>query len=376
MRFNLFKKDAKSKARAGCISTFRCKVLTPVFMPVATLGTIKGIDHNMLPDIVKNNILLINAYHLYLRPGLKVIYKSNGMHNFMKWNNLLLSDSGGFQIFSLMQLNKINSLGVYFRSHIDGKLLFLTPRFIMKIQEILGSDIVMPLDICSPKDCTFSEAKEFMDITHKWYKECLERVNNIRDIYYNKHKQVLFPIIQGGFYKKLRLFSVKYLLSTNPQGIAIGGLSVGEKVEMLYDIVNMLTDYIPHHIPRYLMGVGSPVNILECIALGVDMFDCVLPTRNARNGTLYTWNGIINIKNKKWKYNDSALSNLLNQNIVYSKSYIRHLFTSNEILAKQLATIHNLSFYSELLNTARYHILKGDFLQWKDYISPIISSRI
>ena len=381
--FKLIKTDNNSKARTGVIHINNHIINTPVFMPVATLGTIKGVDHNSVFDnhLLKYKILLVNAYHLYLRPGLQVIYKLEGLHNFMNWSNLLLSDSGGFQIFSLSKFSKIYTDGVLVTSYINGSKFFIFPELIMKIQQILGTDIIMPLDVCLPACSSYKDAEKFMHITHVWYNRSLNFIkkNNFINSLYDNKTQFLFPIIQGGMYKSLRLYSARYLLSTNPKGIAIGGFSVGEENSILYDILNVLTDNLPIRKPRYLMGVGTPANILECISMGIDMFDCVIPTRHARNGTIYTWEGIINIKNSKWKFDKSPLINIINKKVVpskYSKSYIRHLFMSKEMLGQHILTIHNLFFYLELINMAKFHISKGSFVAWKNSIIYNISNKL
>lgn len=374
--FKIIYHDNKQKARAGILFTDHGEINTPFFMPVGTLGTVKTIHQNDLKNDIKAKIILTNTYHLYLRPGINTIHKIGGIHNFINWNKPILTDSGGFQIYSLSNDRKITNDGVKFKSYIDGSYHFFSPEKIMEIQRIIGADIIMAFDECSPFPCNYKYATKSMELTHNWLIRCIEYIKNKSEIY--KYKQYFFPIIQGSIYNDLRKKSAELISNLNFNGNAIGGLSVGEPITKMYEIINLITDILPYNKIRYLMGVGTPANILESISLGIDMFDCVIPTRNARHGMLFTWNGIINIKNKKWK-NDYSLLDIHGNSYVdriYNKAYLRHLFMSNEYLGKQIASLHNLCFYNSLLKEARIHIINGTFKKWKDKIIYHINKKL
>ena len=353
MKFNLLNIDNKTKARAGQIITDHGKVATPIFMPVGTLATVKGVHQRDLKSIINSDIILGNTYHLYLRPGTSTIKKAGGIHKFMGWDRPILTDSGGYQVYSLSTNRKIKEEGVKFKSHIDGSYHLFTPEKAIEIQRDIGADIIMAFDECTPYPCDYNYAKNSMERTHRWLNRCNE-TNNKLPYNYN-YEQILFPIVQGSTFSELRKESAHFVSKMDAKGNAIGGLSVGEPAEEMYSMTEEVCKILPEDKPRYLMGVGTPVNLLENIAIGVDMFDCVLPTRNARNGMLFTAEGIINIKNKKWKNDFSPLdsSNYSFVDIDYSKAYLRHLFSVNEMLGKQIATIHNLSFYLWLVREAR-----------------------
>lgn len=374
MEFHLIKTDNYSKARIGVIKTDHGKIKTPAFMPVASKGYVKSVSISELYKM--SNIILGNTYHLYLQPGMEVLYEAGGIHSFMNWKESILTDSGGFQIFSMRNLNKITEDGVIFKSIINGSYHFLSPEKSMEIQRFIGGDIIMAFDDCPPFPCSYSLAIKSLKKTHSWLERCYSYLKKNPEKY--NYKQSFFPISQGSIYPDLRKYSVEKITSLEVDGYAIGGLSLGEKKEKTYDITNLLTDFLPKNKPRYLMGVGTPVDILEGISTGVDIFDCVIPTRNGRHGMLFTWNGIINIKNNKWKKDFSCLDEFGNSYIdhLYSKSYVRHLFLSKDNLAKEIASIHNLSFYSNLLKQARFHIMNNNFLSWKKSVIPLLRQRL
>ncbi len=376
MKFTLGKKDTHTKARAGTLSTGHGEIQTPIFMPVGTAATVKAVHQRELKEDIKAQIILGNTYHLYLRPGLDILEKAGGLHKFNGWDRPILTDSGGYQVFSLAGTRKIKEEGVMFKSHIDGSKHEFTPENVMDIQRTIGADIIMAFDECTPYPCEYGYARKSMEMTHRWLKRCIDRFDSTEGKY--GYSQTLFPIVQGSVYKDLRKQSAEFIASCEREGNAIGGLSVGEPAEMMYEMTELVTDVLPSEKPRYLMGVGTPANILECIALGVDMFDCVMPTRNARNGMLFTSEGIINIRNEKWKDDfspiDPAIGNYAST--FYSKAYLRHLTVSKEILAAQIASIHNLAFYLWLVGQAREHILAGDFAVWKDQMVKKVSTRL
>ncbi|MEB2780157.1 tRNA guanosine(34) transglycosylase Tgt [Algoriphagus sp. C2-6-M1] len=376
MKFTLEYSDAKSKARAGVVKTDHGDIQTPIFMPVGTAGSVKAVHQRELDQDIKAQIILGNTYHLYLRPGLEVLEKAGGLHKFNGWEKPILTDSGGYQVFSLSGTRKIKEEGVMFKSHIDGSKHHFTPENVMDIQRTIGADIIMAFDECTPYPCEYGYARNSMEMTHRWLTRCIDRFD-VTEGKYN-YNQTLFPIVQGSVYKDLRKQSAEFIASTNQQGNAIGGLSVGEPAEMMYEMTELVTDILPQDKPRYLMGVGTPANILECIALGVDMFDCVMPTRNARNGMLFTSEGFINIRNEKWKDDFTGIDPTIGGYVstFYSKAYLRHLTISKEILAAQIASIHNLSFYLWLVGQAREHILAGDFAVWKDQMVKKVSTRL
>ena len=360
MFFKLTHRSSKSNARAGKILTERGIIETPIFMPVGTLGSVKGVHQSELTDIIKAQIILSNTYHLFLRPGIDILKKSEGLHRFINWNKPILTDSGGYQVFSLSKNVKIKDEGVYFSSHIDGSKHLFTPENVIKIQKNIGSDICMVLDECLPYPCDYSYAKKSLDLTHQWLDRSINEFSKKTKSY--GYEQHLFPIVQGSTYKDLREKSAEYIANKNMDGNAIGGLSVGEPKEVIYENVDLVCNILPKEKPRYLMGVGTPENIIECISLGVDMFDCVMPTRNGRNGMLFTKKGTINIKNKKWEKDFSVIdSNLGNVSSFYSKAYLRHLIINKEMLGSQIASIHNLNFYLSLVQEAREEIKKDTF---------------
>jgi queuine tRNA-ribosyltransferase len=366
MKFTLKTTDIHSKARAGTIETAHGTIQTPIFMPVGTAGSVKAVHQHELREDLKAQIILGNTYHLYLRPGLDIIKKSGGLHKFMNWEKPILTDSGGFQVYSLSDVRKIKEEGVTFQSHIDGSRHLFTPENVMDIQRIIGADIIMAFDECTPYPCDYEYARKSMNMTHRWLKRCCERFDTTEGLY--GYEQTLFPIVQGSVYKDLRIKSAETIASFEREGNAIGGLSVGEPAEEMYAMTEVVCNVLPWEKPRYLMGVGTPVNLLENIALGIDMFDCVMPTRNARNGMLFTKDGIINIKNKKWEDDFSPIdkdSDLVTDQ-VYSKAYLRHLIRSKEILGAQIASLHNLHFYLWLMKEARAKIIDGTFYDWKN----------
>lgn len=366
MNFKLHSKDEFSKARAGTLQTDHGEILTPIFMPVGTAGTVKAVSQEELSKNIKAEIILGNTYHLYLRPGIDLLEKSGGLHQFISWNKPILTDSGGYQVYSLSERRKITEEGVSFRSHIDGSKHLFTPENAMDIQKSIGADIIMAFDECTPYPCDFNYANTSMHMTHRWLKRCVDHFNSSPSKY--GYNQSLFPIVQGSTYSDLRKKSAEVIASFDMPGNAIGGLSVGEPAELMYKHTDEVCTILPEDKPRYLMGVGTPVNILECIALGVDMFDCVMPTRNARNGMLFTSEGIINIKNKKWENDLSPIdpNGKATVDLMYSKAYLRHLIISKELLGAQIASIHNLTFYLWLVKEARTKIIDGNFHEWKN----------
>ena len=376
MKFTLQAQDKLSKARAGVVETAHGPIQTPIFMPVGTAGTVKAIHQHELKNDIEAQIILGNTYHLYLRPGLNVLNKAGGLHKFNGWDRPILTDSGGYQVYSLTEVRKIKEEGVTFRSHIDGSKHLFTPENVMDTQRIIGADIIMAFDECTPYPCDYGYARRSLDMTHRWLKRCVDRFDSTDPLY--GYDQTLFPIVQGSVYKDLRIKSAETIASFNREGNAIGGLSVGEPAEEMYAMTEVVCDILPHDKPRYLMGVGTPVNILENIALGVDMFDCVMPTRNARNGMLFTQNGIINIKNEKWKDDFSPIEaeSDLHADQFYSKAYLRHLIKSQEILGAQIASLHNLHFYLWLVNQARERIIDGTFYDWKNKMVKILNQRL
>ncbi len=376
MKFNLLQKDIQSKARAGTINTDHGTIETPIFMPVGTSGTVKGVHQRELRNDIKPDIILGNTYHLYLRPKTEILEKAGGLHKFMNWDSNILTDSGGYQVYSLSANRKIKEEGVKFKSHIDGSYHFFTPENVMEIQRTIGADIIMAFDECTPYPCDYRYAQRSMHMTHRWLDRCINHLEKLPFKY--GYEQTFFPIVQGSTFKDLRQQSAEYIANSNQQGNAIGGLSVGEPAEEMYAMTEVVCEILPEDKPRYLMGVGTPINILENIALGIDMFDCVMPTRNARNGMLFTANGTINIKNKKWEADFSPLDemDMTYVDTEYSKAYLRHLFATNEYLGKQIATIHNLGFYMWLVREARKRILAGDFREWKEKMVKNMSVRL
>ena len=365
LKFNLSHRDPQSKARAATLETDHGIIETPIFMPVGTVASVKGVHQRELKEAIKPDIILGNTYHLYLRPKTDILEKAGGIHKFMGWDKNILTDSGGYQVYSLSSNRKIKEEGVKFKSHIDGSYHVFTPENVMEIQRKIGADIIMAFDECTPYPCDYSYAKRSMHMTHRWLGRCMTHLDKTPYTY--DYEQTFFPIVQGSTYKDLRRQSAEYIASVGAQGNAIGGLSVGEPADEMYAMTEVVCEVLPEDKPRYLMGVGTPINILENIALGIDMFDCVMPTRNARNGMLFTAHGTINIKNKKWEADFSALDEMGHTFVdtEYSKAYLRHLFAANEYLGKQIATIHNLGFYMWLVRTAREKIIAGEFAAWK-----------
>ncbi len=376
MHFDLLHTDTKSRARVGLLHTDHGTIETPIFMPVGTVGSVKGVHQQELRDDINAQIILGNTYHLFLRPGIDVLEAAGGLHQFMGWERPMLTDSGGYQVYSLSGSRKINEEGVKFQSHIDGSYHFFTPERAIDIQRSIGADIIMAFDECTPYPCDYQYAKRSMHMTHRWLKRCMDRMEQTEPKY--GYKQALFPIIQGSVYKDLRTESAETIASFDAVGNAIGGLSVGEPDEELYEMTDHVCQILPKEKPRYLMGVGTPVNLLECIALGIDMFDCVMPSRNARHGMLFTWEGTINIKNKKWEMDFSPIdaSGKAFVDQVYTKAYLRHLIKTGENLGIQIATIHNLAFYLDLMKEARQRILNGSFVEWKNAITPKLGQRL
>jgi queuine tRNA-ribosyltransferase len=366
LQFDLDCTDKDSKARAGKINTFHGEISTPVFMPVGTVGSVKAISQQQLKNGIQAQIILGNTYHLYLRPGTDILNSAGGLHQFMHWDKPILTDSGGYQVFSLAQSRKITEEGVLFQSHIDGSRHLFTPEKVMDIQRNIGADIIMAFDECPPGESEYIYAKKSLLLTQHWLDRCFNHFNSTQALY--GYEQNLFPIVQGNQYHDLRKISCEYVASKDATGNAIGGLSVGEPEEVMYDITALCCENLPVNKPRYLMGVGTPWNILECISLGIDMFDCVMPTRNGRNGMLFTTQGVINIKNKKWATDFSQLDEGLPDEVsqYYTKAYLRHLFVSNEILGLTLASMQNLSFYMWMVREARSEIVKGSFASWKN----------
>lgn len=376
MKFTLKAQDKLSSARAGVLETAHGTIETPIFMPVGTAGTVKAVHQHELVNDIQAQIILGNTYHLYLRPGLDVIQKAGGLHKFNGWDKPILTDSGGYQVYSLTEVRKIREEGVTFRSHVDGSKHLFTPENVMDTQRVIGADIIMAFDECTPYPCDYNYARRSLDMTHRWLKRCCDRFDNTDPLY--GYDQTLFPIVQGSVYKDLRAKSADVIASFEREGNAIGGLSVGEPAEEMYAMTEVVTNILPKEKPRYLMGVGTPINILENIALGIDMFDCVMPTRNARNGMLFTQNGIINIKNEKWKDDFSPIeaeSDLM-MDQVYTKAYLRHLIRSQEILGAQIASLHNLHFYLWLVKQARAKIIEGTFYDWKEKMVKILGQRL
>ena len=376
MKFDIKQTDINSSARAGTITTDHGIIETPIFMPVGTVASVKGVHQKELENDINADIILGNTYHLYLRPKTKILEAAGGLHKFMNWQRPILTDSGGYQVYSLSDNRKIKEEGVKFKSHIDGSTHFFSPEFSMEIQRKIGADIFMAFDECTPYPCEYNYARNSMHMTHRWLERCLTYLKDHPEQY--NFKQTFFPIVQGSTYKDLRKRSAEYIAGVNAEGNAIGGLSVGEPAEEMYEMTEIVTNILPKDKPRYLMGVGTPINILENIALGIDMFDCVMPTRNARNGMLFTAHGTINIKNKKWEDDFSPLDEMgiTTVDTLYSKAYVRHLFAANEYLGKQIASIHNLGFYIWLTREARKHILAGDFAQWKQMMVRQMDKRL
>lgn len=376
MNFSLSGKDPKSAARAGILTTAHGDIHTPIFMPVGTAGSVKAVHQRELENDIKAEIILGNTYHLYLRPGIELLQTAGGLHAFNGWHKPILTDSGGYQVYSLSETRKIKEEGVTFKSHIDGSKHIFTPENVMDIQRAIGADIIMAFDECTPYPCEYKYAKKSMELTHRWLDRCITRVEATNPRY--GYEQSLFPIVQGSIYKDLREQSAEYIASKNLSGNAIGGLSVGEPHEDMYEMTALVCAILPQDKPRYLMGVGTPENILECIALGIDMFDCVMPTRNARNGMLFTTEGIINIRNEKWKNDLSPIDAALGgyASTFYSKAYLRHLIINKEILGAQIASIHNLTFYLWLVKEARIRILDGSFSPWKAEMVKKVAARL
>ena len=376
MQFQILKNDGHSKARAGLITTEHGDIPTPIFMPVGTAGSVKAVHQRELEQDIDAKIILGNTYHLYLRPGLELLQKAGGIHKFNGWQRPILTDSGGYQVYSLSENRKIKPEGVTFRSHIDGSKHFFSPEGVMDIQRTIGADIIMAFDECTPYPCEYSYARKSLQITHDWLSRCVQHFNETKPLY--GYGQVLFPIVQGSVFPDLRKESAEFIASQELPGNAIGGLSVGEPHEEMYAMTELVCGILPTSKPRYLMGVGTPENILESIALGIDMFDCVMPTRNARNGMLFTSEGIINIRNEKWKDDLSPLDAPLGGYVstFYSKAYLRHLVISKEILGAQIASIHNLTFYLWLVREARQKIQEGIFTEWKNKMVKLVSQRL
>lgn len=376
MKFDLKTTDPKSKARAGEITTAHGTIETPIFMPVGTVGTVKGVHQTELKEQINPDIILANTYHLFLRPGMDILEKAGGLHQFMNWDRPILTDSGGYQVYSLSGRRKINEEGVKFKSHIDGSTHFFTPENVMETQRTIGADIIMAFDECTPYPCDYNYAKRSMHMTHRWLNRCMNHLEKLP--YKYGFEQTFMPIVQGSTYKDLRRQSAEYIANAGADANAIGGLSVGEPADEMYAMTEVVTEILPEDKPRYLMGVGTPINILENIALGIDMFDCVMPTRNARNGMLFTAHGSINIKNKKWEDDFSPIDamGITGVDTMYSKAYLRHLFAAKEMLGKQIASIHNLGFYVWLTREARKHILAGDFRAWKDKMVKQMDKRL
>jgi queuine tRNA-ribosyltransferase len=376
LQFQLETTDTQSAARTGTITTDHGTIQTPIFMPVGTIGSVKAVPQQALKTEVKAEIILGNTYHLYLRPGMEVMAKAGGLHRFINWDRPILTDSGGFQVFSLAGNRKINEEGVVFQSHIDGSKHLFTPEKVMDIERTIGADIMMAFDECPPANSEYKYAENSMQLTHRWLDRCFSHFNNTPDHY--GHTQNLFPIVQGAVFHDLRKASCEYISSKEATGNAIGGLSVGEPEPVMYEICQLCCEHLPQNKPRYLMGVGTPWNILECIALGVDMFDCVMPTRNGRNAMLFTTKGVINIDNKKWETDFSPIDEGLDNewSHYYSKAYVRHLFKAGEILGLTIASVQNLAFYLWLVKEARKHIEHGDFMSWKNEMVPVLKTRL
>ena len=376
MTFELIHKDPQTEARAGIITTDHGKIQTPIFMPVGTVGSVKGLTVRDLHEEVRAQIILGNTYHLYLRPGTHILEQAGGLHKFNGWDGPILTDSGGFQVFSLTGIRKLTEEGCTFRSHIDGSKHIFTPERVMDIERSIGADIIMALDECTPGTSTYDYAKKSMGLTHRWLDRCLKRFNETDPLY--GYTQTLFPIVQGCTFKDLRKESAEYIASKGAEGNAIGGLAVGEPAEVMYEMIEVVNEILPKDKPRYLMGVGTPANLLEAIERGVDMFDCVMPTRNGRNAMLFTSQGIMNMRNKKWENDFSPIEadGASYVDTMYSRAYLRHLFHAQELLALQIASIHNLAFYLWLAKEARKHIIAGDFSTWKPMMVKRLSTRL
>ena len=376
MRFDLIKTDEKTSARAGLITTDHGQIETPIFMPVGTVGSVKGLTVRDLHQEVGAQIILGNTYHLYLRPGTDILEKAGGLHKFNGWDGPILTDSGGFQVFSLTGIRKLTEEGCTFQSHIDGSRHIFTPEKVMDIERCIGADIMMALDECPPGTSDYNYAKKSLGLTHRWLDRCLKRFNETEPLY--GHHQSLFPIVQGCTYRDLRTESAEFVASKDADGNAIGGLAVGEPAEVMYEMIELVNGILPKSRPRYLMGVGTPVNLLESIELGVDMFDCVMPTRNGRNAMLFTSEGIMNMRNKKWEDDFSPIdpNGTAEVDTFYSRAYLHHLFKAQELLALEIASIHNLAFYLWLVREARKHILAGDFPTWKSQMVKRVSQRL
>lgn len=376
MKFELQYTDKQTSARAGKITTDHGEILTPIFMPVGTVGSVKGIHFKEVEDDVKAQIILGNTYHLYLRPGIEVLKAAGGLHKFNGWNKPVLTDSGGFQVFSLAENRKLTEEGATFRSHIDGSKHLFTPERVVDIQRIIGSDIMMAFDECPPGDSDYKYAKKSLDLTLKWLQRGVKHFDETEPLY--GHSQTFFPIVQGAAHRDLRIKSAEFIANLQREGNAIGGLAVGEPTEVMYEMVELVNSILPKDKPRYLMGVGTPANILENIALGVDMFDCVMPTRNGRNGMIFTQNGVVNLRNKKWEMDFSELdpdgSSFVDHR--YSKAYVRHLFIAGEMLGPLIASQHNIAFYLWLVGEARKHIIEGDFGVWKEDMVKKVTTRL
>ncbi len=376
MQFKVEHTDIRSNARAGIITTDHGTIHTPIFMPVGTGGSVKGVHQTELINDIQAEIILGNTYHLYLRPGIDILEKAGGLHKFNGFDRPMLTDSGGFQVFSLAENRKLKEEGAVFRSHIDGSKHLFTPENVMDIQRSIGADIIMAFDECTPGDADYAYAKKSMELTHRWLDRCVKRFDETEPKY--GYSQALFPIVQGCTFTDLRKVSAEYIASKNAEGNAIGGLAVGEPTEVMYEMIEVVNEILPKDKPRYLMGVGTPVNILEAIERGVDMFDCVMPTRNGRNGMIFTRNGTMNMRNKKW-FDDFSPIDAEGASFVdkiYSKAYLRHLMVSQELLALQICSIHNLAFYLWLVKEARKHIIEGDFSSWKAGMIPVLSQRL
>ena len=376
MFFNLQNTDSLSAARAGVIHTDHGDILTPIFMPVGTVATVKGVHFRELRNDINAQIILGNTYHLYLRPGTEILHTAGGLHRFEGWQRPILTDSGGYQVFSLTEIRKMREEGVEFSSHIDGRKLMFTPENVMDIEREIGADIIMAFDECTPGTADYQYAKQSMERTHRWLDRSISRFDSTDDIY--GYRQHLFPIVQGCIYPDLRKEAAKRLRDLNRDGYAIGGLAVGEPEEKMYEMIEVVNDILPTDRPRYLMGVGTPWNILNAIERGVDMFDCVMPTRNGRNGMIFTWNGVMNMRNKKWEDDFTCLDPTGTSFVdhEYSRAYVRHLIHSQEMLGLEILSIHNLAFYLQLVGTARQHIINGDFKKWKDSIMPQLKHRM
>ena len=374
--FTLLHTDSRSSARAGIVHTDHGDILTPIFMPVGTVGTVKGVQRRDLEDDIHAQIILGNTYHLYLRPGTDILHQAGGLHKFEGWTRPILTDSGGYQVFSLTDIRKMTDEGVRFSSHIDGRKLLFTPESVMDIEREIGADIMMAFDECCPGTADYTYAKASMERTHRWLDRCIARFDSTSDLY--GYRQHLFPIVQGCVYPDLRMEAAKRLRDLDRDGYAIGGLAVGEPAEKMYEMIEVVNDILPQNKPRYLMGVGTPWNILEGIERGVDMFDCVMPTRNGRNGMIFTRNGVMNMRNRKWENDFSPLDpdGTSYVDTQYTRAYVRHLIHAGEMLGLEILSIHNLAFYLWLVGEARQHILAGDFKPWKDEMMKRIMTRL